>query len=393
MAHEFLKGTRLRVLINGIHAKSGGGVTYLRNMLPVMADDPELELHLFLHRDQYELFGEIDERVRVHLLSYRNGFFWNLIWEQLALPVLARFMTVDVTVSPANYGPLMAPSNVIVLRNSLAVVGRETRLRKRFYWMGLAFMTGLSLVSCDRAIAVSNYARRALTFGFGKRIREKVTVINHGVRDVFRPATQEDPVVRSDGGYLLAVSDIYVQKNLHTLIPAIAKLCSRYPDIHLKIAGQPVDQGYLEELNEAIRQHGLENAIEFLGGVATPELVTLYQNCKLFVFPSTVETFGNPLVEAMSCGAPIACSNTAAMPEIVGDAARFFNPLDVEDMAEAIGELLGSDNLRRSLSINALERAKRYSWESTAQLTADVIKSVVPPDRHYSATAELRSAP
>lgn len=392
MGYDFLKGKRLRVLINGIHAKSGGGVTYLRNMLPLLADDSELELHLFIHRNQYELFGEIDERIRVHILTYRNGFFWNLIWEQIALPILARFMSVDVTVSPANYGPLLAPSNVIILRNSLAVVGRETRILKRIYWLGLALMTGLSLISCGRAIAVSSYARRALTFGFGNRIRKKVTVIHHGVRDVFKPASTETDA-RKDHGYLLAVSDIYVQKNLHTLIPAIAKLQGIYPDIRLKIAGQPLDQGYLEELREALQRHKLEDAVAFLGGMETAELVTLYQNCRLFVFPSTVETFGNPLVEAMSCGAPIACSNTAAMPEIVGDAARFFNPLDADDMANAIGELLGNEDLRKALSANALQQAKNYSWESTAQATAEVIKSIVPSGRYYSAPTELRSAP
>ena len=119
------------MLVNGIHAKSGGGVTYLRNIMPLLAEDDDLELHLFLHRDQFELFGVIDERIRVHLLDFSNGFFTNLIWEQVVLPLLAKSMSIDVTLSPANYGPLMAPRQIIMLRNSLAVVGRETRIRKR----------------------------------------------------------------------------------------------------------------------------------------------------------------------------------------------------------------------------------------------------------------------
>ena len=83
-------------------------------------------------------------------------------------------------------------------------------------------------------------------------------------------------------------------------------------------------QGYQEEVKAAVYAAGLTDNVEFLGEKSTEALVALYQTCTLFAFPSTVETFGNPLVEAMSCGAPIVSSNTAAMPEILGDAARFF---------------------------------------------------------------------
>ena len=388
MRRDFLKSKSIRVLINGIQAKSGGGVTYLRNMLPLLADDSELEIHLFIHRSQHELFREIDERVRAHVLEFPNGFFANLLWEQFALPILARAMSVDVTVSPANYGPLMAPANIIVLRNSLAVVGRETRILKWFYWLGLALMTALSLLTCTRAIAVSNYARRALTFRSGKRIRDKVTVVNHGVQDDFSPRNGD----RNGGTFLLAVSDIYVQKNLHTLIRAVVRLRDDFPDIHLKIAGQPLDVGYLDELNAMISQADLTNTVEFLGGVSTPNLIKLYQTCRLFVFPSTVETFGNPLVEAMSCGAPIACSNTAAMPEIVGDAAKFFDPLNVTEMADVIGALLNDPEGRRQLSISALRQAQKYSWERAARETATVIKSVVPPRHPTPVMSNIRTA-
>src|SRR3989338_1172770 len=116
MTREFLRSERLRVLVNGIHAKSGCGVTYLRNIMPLLAEDDELELHLFIHRDQFELFGTLDERIRIHLLDFRSGFFSNLVWEQFALPIFARVMRVDVTLSLANYGPLMAPSAIIMLR-------------------------------------------------------------------------------------------------------------------------------------------------------------------------------------------------------------------------------------------------------------------------------------
>ena len=372
MAHEFLRSNRIRVLVNAIHAKSGGGVTYLKNLMPLLAEDKELEIHLFLHRDQFKIFGSIDERIRLHLLTYPNGFISNLLWEQLALPILARVMSVDVTLSPANFGPLFAPAQIIMLRNSLAVAGRETRLIKRIYWAGLTVMTALSLLTCRRAIAVSNYARRALTFGIGQRFQGKISVVNHGVQETFQPSV--DP---RSGGYLLAVSDIYVQKNLHTLIQALSIVRIQIPEIRIKIAGRAIDQGYLQELNKAIGEHNLEDVFEFLGEQSVDQLVELYQQCKLFIFPSTVETFGNPLVEAMACGAPIASSNTAAMPEILGDAAAFFDPLDPVEMAERIIELLEDDEARQKLSDQAIRQAKKFSWAFTAEKTAAIIKSVI----------------
>ena len=387
MGQKFLKSDRIRVLVNGIHAKSGGGVTYLRNVLPLLAEDSELEIHLFLHRDQFELFGVLDERVRLHLLNFNNGFFSNLIWEQCALPILARIMTVDVTVSPANYGPLFAPAQIIMLRNSLAVAGKETRPIKRLYWGGLTLMTALSLLSCRRAIAVSDYARKALTFGLGGRFQGKVTVIHHGVSEIFK---SNPNVVRQN--YLLAVSDIYVQKNLHTLIRALVLIREKNPEVVLRIAGKAIDDGYLQELYAALDQTGLRSAVEFLGEQNADQLLKLYQECKLFVFPSTVETFGNPLVEAMACAAPIVSSNTAAMPEVLGEAGRYFDPLDSQDMAEKIISLLNDDAARSELGEKAYQRAQLFSRKATTDKTAEVIKAVV-PERYAQITANQLQTP
>jgi glycosyltransferase involved in cell wall biosynthesis len=206
-------------------------------------------------------------------------------------------------------------------------------------------------------------------------------VIYHGVRESFIP-----PEATRSGKYLLAVSDIYVQKNLHTLINALGELRRSNPDIVLKLAGKAIDQGYLSELKDAIRLEKLEDAVEFLGEMTADQLLDLYQNCTAFVFPSTVETFGNPLVEAMACGAPIVSSNTAAMPEILGEAAIYFDPLNARDMAAQINEILTNGELRRQLSQKALQRAAMFSWRSTARQTADVIKSVAPA--RYQAIAK-----
>lgn len=364
-----LRSDRIRVLINGLHARSGGGVTYLRNILPLMADDPRLELHLFLHVDQYALFAPIDERVRLHALDFEPGFWNRVLWEQIALPIVARAMSADVTFSPANYGPLFAPSPVIVLRNALTVGAREQRITKLLYWATLSLVTAMSLIGCRRAIAVSNYARRALSFGLTRWIGKKVAVVYHGVNPLFSPGAQTPRVAP----FLLAVGDIYIQKNLHTLIAAMPKIRRSFPDIRLKIAGRRIDEEYFGRLAGLIDRLGLRESVIFLGEQRTEQLITLYRDCRVFVLPSTVETFGNPLVEAMASAAPVASSRTTAMPEIVGDGAVLFDPLDADDIARKIIGLLDDRDAARQIAAKGRCRSTVYSWQKTARATADII--------------------
>ncbi len=94
---DFRRSDRVRVVINAIHAKSGGGVTHLRNLLPHLAADTRIEVHVFLHANQYSQFNPVDDRVRVHLFDFTEGFLRTLFWEQIVVPVMARSMRADVT--------------------------------------------------------------------------------------------------------------------------------------------------------------------------------------------------------------------------------------------------------------------------------------------------------
>ncbi|MCH7937450.1 MAG: glycosyltransferase [Proteobacteria bacterium] len=363
---------RIRLLFNGLHSKTGGGLNYFRNILPLFAEEPDIEVHVCVHEDQRDFVPHDQENITVHYLDFPQGFWRLQFREQIDVPRLARKIAADVTFSPANYGPIMAPNSVILLRNALSVAFVERRPVKLAYW-GLVYLgTFLSLLVSRRAITVSDYARRTASGGLIGFFKNRLTVIPHGVSEKFSPLKKD----AKRGKFLLAVSDIYVQKNLKNLIYAMAILHSDHPDLNLKIAGHPVDMEYFTELKQIVAAEKLQGNVEFLGNVPSETLVDLYRRCAVFVFPSTVETFGNPLVEAMACGAPIASSNSAAMPEVVGDAAVFFNPRDTQDMARAIRRLLNDDVLCQDLSRKAAQRAKNYSWRETARQTLQVLKNV-----------------
>lgn len=363
-------GRPLVLLVNGLHAKSGGGVTYLANVLPLFAAEPDVEVHLCVHRDQATLpFGGGDA-VRRHVLDFRTGFWRLLVREQIEVPRLARRIGADVVFSPANYGPLGAPCPVLLLRNALDVAGVERRPVKVAYWALLSLATAASLLSCRRAVAVSAYAARAASGPVPERVRRRIAVVPHGVGPPFAPP----PAGADREPFVLAVSDLYVQKNLDTLIRAFAAVARDRPALALRIAGRPVDEDYAASLRRTVATLRLDSRVTFLGHVGTPELAGLYRRCAAFVFPSTVETFGNPLLEAMASGAPVACSDAAAMPEVAGDAALLFDPRDEGAVAAAITRLLDDTDLARDLGRRAAERAAGFTWRETAARTLAVIR-------------------
>ena len=359
----------VRVLVNALHARSGGGVTYLRNLLPGLAADAGLDVHLCVHAEQAGAAPD-DARIRVHRARFRPGFYRTLAWEQALLPILARRIGADVVFSPANFGPLLAPRPVVLLRNALDVGKSERRWRKRLYWTVLSLMTAASALRAPRLLAVSEYARRALTRRLPDAVRRRTAVVHHGVDPLFSPPPAE--AARQD--FLLAVGDLYVQKNLHGLVAALDILRRGVPEVRLKIAGRPVDADYADRVAAEIAGRGLGEHVELLGHVAPVALAELYRRCALFVFPSLVETFGNPLVEAMASGAPIVSADSAAMPEVLGDAALFFDPEDTAQMAARLATALADEALRRDLGARALARASRFSWAETARLTAALLK-------------------
>ena len=143
--------------------------------------------------------------------------------------------------------------------------------------------------------------------------------------------------------------------------------------MRLKIAGRRNDEFYYDRIVKLIARLNLQDDIEFLGHKRDDELRALYRDCAVFVLPSTMETFGNPLAEAMACGAPVACSNAAAMPEIVGDGEILFDPLDADNMAEKIVRLIEDTALAKNLAARGHERSQIFSWEKTARRTADLL--------------------
>ncbi|CAA7614908.1 Glycosyltransferase [Candidatus Terasakiella magnetica] len=360
----------MRVLINAVHSKSGGGVTYLRNMLPLLRAEG-LDLHVVVQADQEDMAREVCGTLPLHILPLRSKLVTVLLQEQIALPILAARLKARVVFSPANYGPLLGVRSVLLLRNAFEVDSLEKRWSKRAYWRAVRLLTWACFKTCRRAIIVSAHACRAFLDGFGLADDPRISVVHHGVGTAFHPPADDGVRVRHR---LLAVSDLYVQKNFETLLRAVARLKPDFPDLSLHIAGRALDPAYAQGLRDLCHDLKLDGAVTFLGGQPPARVAALYREAQVFVFPSLVETFGNPLVEAMASGIPIVCTKAAAMPEILGDAGILVQPRDVDSMADAIARLLGDPALWRVTADKGLDRAKAFSWKKNARLTAAILR-------------------
>jgi glycosyltransferase involved in cell wall biosynthesis len=170
-----------------------------------------------------------------------------------------------------------------------------------------------------------------------------------------------------DGPILLNVSVKRPTKNLGRLIEAMGHVAARRPDAVLVLPGSP--SHYDDELRALCSRLGQDRRVRFPGHVSAAELEGLYRAAACFVFPSLYEGFGLPVLEAMRRGVPVACSRASAMPEVAGDAALYFDPLDPVGMGETILRVLDDPDLRRRLAEAGVRRSGRFSWRATAEGT------------------------
>ena len=164
-------------------------------------------------------------------------------------------------------------------------------------------------------------------------------------------------------------------KNLERLVQAFRLLQPQYPELKLVLAGKK-DTNY-RRVEAKVRQQGMENSVVFTDFVSEGQLRWLYENCAAYVFPSLSEGFGLPGLEAMVHGAPVVSSNATCLPEIYGNAAHYFDPLDTQAMADAINEVLNNAALRQELINRGKDQAAKYSWKRMAEQTLAVYEQVL----------------
>jgi len=212
---------------------------------------------------------------------------------------------------------------------------------------------------------------------------DRIAVIPNAAGGGFHPVRRETAVAEVRRRFEIAtpfifsVGDLQPRKNHIGLIQAFAELIGKNPKLphQLVLAGKQT--WFSGRVLEAARRSGVADRIRFLGFVSDDDLLQLYNACDLFCFPSFYEGFGLPVVEAMACGAAVACSNTSAIPEVADGAALLFNPYTFDEIARTMVDLILLPELRARMARLGLQRSMHFSWQKTAQKTLEVYCEVV----------------
>ena len=367
----------LRIGLNLLYLTkgSGGAGRYASELMRAFVEHaPETRLTGFVttHADELldEPWAESVEWVRYDVPP---GTRRALRTQMLQVPAAAAHRRLDVLHSPANIGVLKTfrSANVVTLLDLIWLHPETSALsdRERFT---TRFVFTRCARAADRVLTISEATKRDLVATIGLD-PERIDVTPLGVADArAEPPTEADLRSRlglGEAPFVLVVAQRQPHKNLSSVIRALPEL---EPGFQLVLAGAPAP--HEQELRALATSLGVAERVRFVDWVSDDELRALYQAARAFVLPSFIEGFGLPVLEAMQQGTPVACSSLSALPEVAGDAALLFDPVNQQAVTDAVRRVLGDEQLRSELVAAGHERVREFTWRRSAELTLDAYR-------------------
>jgi glycosyltransferase involved in cell wall biosynthesis len=269
---------------------------------------------------------------------------------------------------------------VVTLYDLIPLIMRDQYNADWGYW-ATAWIARLGLMRSAHQVLTISQQTANDAMEYLRVPEERITVIDSGVSDHFAKLVasraEADSILREAlpkvrPGFLLYVGGTDFRKNLEGAIRGYARLPAHLRDAHQLVIACNLPLLRRFNLRAFARNLGIEPRNFLLTGfVGDRELAALYRGCELFIFPSLYEGAGLPILEAMTCDAPVAASNTSAMPELLGDRKATFDPKDPADMARCIREVLEDPAMLDSLRERSRRRVAIYTWERVAKLTLE----------------------
>ena len=371
----------IHLFINAISASAGGGLTYVRNVVPRLADRDDVHATVMVNET---LGAEVAKSAKVTLLreNWPPGSGRRLWYEQGKLPGVIRRSGAEVLLSTGNFALYQSPVPQILLsRNALYVSAdflRDLRDRGDFrLWLETEVKGALarwSVRAAECTVAPSATFAGELQEWTGKN----VACIHHGFdRELFfrdksplLPEVQASLSAAEGSLRLLFVSHYNYYRNFETLIRAVATLKKKLQPRSVRLIltcklnskDNPGDYR-ADSAAQLVQQLGLREEIVELGVVPYAALHHLYQACDFYVTPAYAETFAHPLVEAMASGLPVIASDLAVHKEICGEAALYFPRFSAEALAERIADASGSTEQTSRMRKMGAARSQDFSWD------------------------------
>lgn len=362
---------RVAIDAHAIGKRQTGNEVYIRGLLGHYAAlGPDLEYIAYV-ASRHAISG-VASGIETRLIS-PNPYL------RLGYQLARRLREDNADVVHVQYtAPLRCPVPVVVTVHDVSFL-EHPEFFSSFRQNQLKMTVERTVRQAARILTCSQFSRNAIARAYGMD-PGKIVVVPNAAEPAFRPLDRQEAarVVKEHFGlkapFLFCLGNLQRRKNQLGLIRAFEKLIASNPELpqHLVFAGKETPQA--AEIRAAARRSPLRDRIHFTGFVDDAMRPWLYNACDAFVFPSFYEGFGIPLLEAMACGCPVACSNRTALPEVAGRSARYFDPASATGMAQAIFDILNNLDLCAKLGRAAMERAREFSWKHSAEIVLNAYR-------------------
>ncbi|MCB0494721.1 MAG: glycosyltransferase family 4 protein [Cyclobacteriaceae bacterium] len=349
--------------------KHGMDVVILELIKELQLIDKSNEYFIYIKDDLDRCINETTN-FKIRLLPRHNYAYW----EQVVLPRAAMGDRVNILHCTSNTGPVFYKGKIILTLHDIIYLEKITFSRSAYQNFGnlyRRFIVPRVVKISTHIITVSNFEKGNITNYF-KTIKAPVTVVYNGVSDLFRKKQSTkslDKINLKDfpDDYILFLGNTAHKKNTIGLLKAYQILLSEIENAPTLVITD-VSRSYIKQLLEKLGARELESKIYICGYIPYSDMILLYGNSRLFVYPSLRESFGMPILEAMASGTPVITSNVTSMPEIAGESATLVDPHNPFEIADGIRIMLeNKDNIVKDKVELGYKHSLKFSWKESAR--------------------------
>lgn len=343
-------------------AETGVG-RYTRNLIrELQRIDRANEYVVFLRKGSFDAFALPNKRWRKVLADVP----WHTVMEQILMPGIFHKEKLDLLHIPYFNVPIFYRSPFIVTVHDLTILHFDTGKASTHAWalyklrrLGYRVIVRWGIMHAKHLIAVSQATKKEILDHFPVS-GDTITVTHEGVDENL--AGPQKPII--DGEYFLYVGNAYPHKNLEALLVAFENLKGA-----TKLVFVGKDDFFYRRVRKKAEELGLLKSVVFFGAANDTQLASLYQHAVALVFPSLMEGFGLPALEATSFGCPVVCSDIPVFHELLGENAIFFDPLSSNDIARKLQAV-------ESHKVSFKPLLEKFSWKQMAEKTLGIYKAV-----------------
>jgi glycosyltransferase involved in cell wall biosynthesis len=300
-------------------------------------------------------------------------------WEQIALPKAAKKYGCDLLHCTSNTAPFFTEIPLITILHDIIymessyfkILNSSASTYQKFGNIYRKLIVPNVVKKSKKIITVSHFEKNRISDFFRLKDDRKLDTIYNGISEHFKPITNEEELKRVKKKYNLPEKYFFFlgntdpKKNTKRVLTAFSDYLKQTGSDH-KLVMLDYDTIELDKLLIEINDTKLIDQIILTGYVVNTDLPAIYSQCTIFLYPSLRESFGIPMLEAMSCNIPVITSNTSSMPEVSCGAAHIVNPFNSEEITQGLIKIVNDDAYRKSLCSKGLKRSEQFTWMNMA---------------------------